>query len=126
MLGLIAGGVTLFWPGISAVALYAVIAAWAVLAGITQVAAAIALRDYVSDTWLVALGGAVMIAFGAYLFARPSGGVLALAFAFGLYAVTYGVAMIAGSVMLKRVKDTVDVTIGRVEQPVRGEELTRR
>jgi uncharacterized membrane protein HdeD (DUF308 family) len=128
VLGIIAGGLTLLWPGLSAVMLYTVIATWAVLAGITQVVAAIALRDQLKDTWLVALGGAVMVILGVYLFARPGAGVLALAYAFGVYAVIYGISMIAASVMLNRVKDRVDVTIGRVEQPmgVTREETTRR
>lgn len=126
VLSVIAGLITLFYPGITAVTLYTVVAVWAILAGITQVASAIAYRDVLQHTWLVGLGGVVMAIFGGYLLTRPTG-VLALAFAFGTYAMIYGISMIAASFQLKRAHDHVEVTLTRDEAPVglREEEFTR-
>ncbi|MFN3431801.1 MAG: HdeD family acid-resistance protein, partial [Candidatus Sericytochromatia bacterium] len=89
VLSILAGLATFFWPGLTAVALYTLIGAWAVVAGLTQVMAAIALRQQLQHTWLVALGGVAMAVFGIYLFASPAG-VLALAYALGAFAITYG------------------------------------
>lgn len=127
VLSILAGLATFFWPGLTAVALYTIIGAWAVVAGVTQVMAAIALREQLQHTWLVALGGVAMAVFGLYLFVSPAG-VLALAYALGAFAITYGVVMIAAAIQLKRVHDHVEVTLTRAERPaeVREETWTRR
>ena len=127
VLSIIAGLITLFSPGITAAALYTVIAVWAILAGLTQLTAAVAHRHQLKHTWLVALGGVAMAIFGVYLLAAPAG-VLALAYALGAYAVTYGVLMVVASIQLKRAHDYVEVTLTREGRPaaLRNEERTRR
>lgn len=116
-IGIIAGLVTFFYPGTTLVTLYTVIAVWAILSGLAQVATAIVHRHELSHTWLVALGGVVSIVLGGYLLARPVIGMVALAYAIGIYAIAHGLAMIAASVPLKRLHDT-EVTIGRVRAGV--------
>lgn len=118
-IGVIAGIVTFVYPGLTTVALYNVVAAWAVLAGIAQVAMAIARRHELDHTWLVALGGVASIVLGGYLFARPVVGLVALIYAVGIYAIVHGISMIAGSLMLKRVHDAREVTIERVGERAR-------
>ncbi|MFP5501465.1 MAG: HdeD family acid-resistance protein [Candidatus Sericytochromatia bacterium] len=127
VLSIIAGLITLFSPGITAAALYTVIAVWAILGGLTQVAAAVAHRHQLKHTWLVALGGVAMAVFGVYLLLAPAG-VLALAYAIGAYAVTYGVLMLVASFQLKRAHDYVEVTLTREGRSaaLREEERTRR
>lgn len=110
-ISIIAGLVTMFWPGVTAVALYTLVAIWAIAGGIAQTVAAIVHREHLEHTWLVALGGVAMAAFGFYLLAQPAGGVLALAVAIGTFAIAYGVAMLASAAMLKRVHDRVEVTL---------------
>src|SRR5213593_2631621 len=55
LVGVAAGVVTLMWPGITAVALLYVIAAWALVTGGFEIAAAIRLRKAIDDEWLLAL-----------------------------------------------------------------------
>ena len=57
IVGISAGVVTLLWPGITALALLVVIAAWALVGGALQVAAAIRLRKVITGEWLLALSG---------------------------------------------------------------------
>lgn len=117
VVGIIAGLVTFFYPAMTLVTLYTVIAVWAVVSGIAQVATAIVHRHELSHTWLVALGGAASIVLGGYLLARPVIGMVALAYAIGIYAIVHGISLIAASIPLKRLHDT-EVTIGQVRAGV--------
>jgi uncharacterized membrane protein HdeD (DUF308 family) len=117
-LGVVAALITFFYPGMTLLALYSIIGAWAVLSGISTIASAITHREQRNHTWLVAAGGAVSVLFGVYMFMRPGVGLLALTYALGTFAVVYGVAMLVGSFQLKQVKDRGEVTIGRVTEPV--------
>lgn len=117
-LSVVAALITFFYPGITLVALYSIIGAWAVLAGISTIASAVAHREQRNHTWLVALAGAVSVIFGAYMFMRPAVGLVALAYALGTYAIIYGIAMLVGSYQLKQLHDHGLVSIGRVSEPV--------
>src|SRR4051794_6098310 len=57
IVGIGAGVVTLLLPGITALALLFVIAAWALVSGVLQLAAAIRLRKVISGEWLLGLSG---------------------------------------------------------------------
>lgn len=89
-----AGVVAVVWPGITAWALLMVIAAWAVVTGVAEIAVAIRLRRQLEGEWLLALGGVLSIAFGVALVAYPSAGVLAVLWMVGAYAILFGVLLI--------------------------------
>lgn len=84
------GVVTYLWPGITAVVLLAMIAAWAVLTGIAEIATAIRLRRELHGEWMLAATGVLSIAFGAILAMRPLAGALAVTWLIGLYAILFG------------------------------------
>ena len=90
-----AGGVAMFWPGITALLLLVVIAVWAIVTGVAEIAAAIELRRVVRGEWLLAVSGLLSIAFGALLLAFPGTGALAIVWAIGAYAVVFGVLLVA-------------------------------
>lgn len=94
LLGVGAGVVTVFWPGITAVALLILVAAWAIARGIFEVVAAVRLRKEIEGEWLLGLAGAVSILFGAVLIAQPAAGLLALVWLVGVYAVVAGILYI--------------------------------
>lgn len=125
VLGVVAGLVTFFYPGLTLMTLYTVIAVWAILSGLAQIAAAIVHRHEMPHTWLVALGGAASVVLGGYLLARPVVGLVALAYAIGIYAIVHGALMIVASLQLYRFHDA-EVTIGRVEKEATADRLTRR
>lgn len=101
ILGVAAGVVTFLWPQITAVALLAVIAAWAIIRGIFEISAAIRLRRVIDNEWLLALGGALSIAFGVLLAVQPAAGALAVVWIIGAYAIAFGVIAVALSLRLR-------------------------
>jgi uncharacterized membrane protein HdeD (DUF308 family) len=101
LIGIAAGVLTFARPGITALALYAIVSAWAIARGTLEIALAIRLRREVSgEVWLV-LGGIASIAFGVLLVALPAAGVLTVAWLIGLYALFIGVITVALSFRLR-------------------------
>jgi uncharacterized membrane protein HdeD (DUF308 family) len=111
IVGIGAGVVTLLWPGITALALLAVIAAWALMGGALQVAAAIRLRKVITGEWLLALGGILSIALGVLLLIFPGPGALALVLWTGAYAFVFGIVLMVLGFKLRGLRSP------RVHQP---------
>jgi len=97
-----AGVLTFVYPGMTALVLLTVIAAWAVLTGIVEIAAAIELRRVMTGEWVLALSGVLSIAFGVLLFANPRSGALVVVWFIGAYAIVFGVLLISLGVKLRR------------------------
>lgn len=95
VLGITVGILTFAWPGITALVLLYLIAAWAVATGVFEVAAAIRLRREIRGEWLLALSGVISVLFGIALAINPVGGVLAVVWLIGAYAIAFGVLLIA-------------------------------
>jgi uncharacterized membrane protein HdeD (DUF308 family) len=93
--GVAAGVVTVVWPGITALALLYVIAAWALVTGGLEIAAAIRLRKVITGEWLLVLIGIASVALGVLLVLFPGPGALALVLWIGAYALVTGVLLIA-------------------------------
>jgi uncharacterized membrane protein HdeD (DUF308 family) len=102
LLGIAAGLVTFMNPGITGVVLLWLLAGWAILSGIVQLAAAIRLRRVIQGELFLGLAGVVAILFGVLLIARPGAGLLALAFLLGWFAIFYGIVLIALGLRLRR------------------------
>ena len=99
--GVGAGLVTLLWPGITALALLAVVAAWALVIGGLEIAAAIRLRKVITGEWLLVLSGIASITLGVLLALFPGPGALALVIWIGAYAIVSGVLLVALAVRLR-------------------------
>ena len=94
VLGVLAGLVAFFWPGMTALVLLFVISAWAIFTGLLKVVMAIAFRREVENAWLMGLSGALSILFGVILAVLPGAGLLSLVWLVGIYALIFGVALI--------------------------------
>jgi len=94
LVGIGAGLVTFFMPGLTALALAYVIGAWAITVGVLEIMAAIRLRKIITNEWWLGLSGVLAIVFGALLILAPGAGALAMVFWVGAYAVVYGVFLV--------------------------------
>ncbi len=92
--GIAAGIVTFFWPGVTALALLYIIAAWAIVTGVLEVLAAIRLRREIENEGWLALAGLASLVFGVLLMIRPGAGLLAVVWIIGGYGIVFGIAML--------------------------------
>jgi uncharacterized membrane protein HdeD (DUF308 family) len=101
LVGIGAGIVTFLYPGLTALALLFFIATWNILRGIFEIVVAIRLRkELEGEGWLM-LGGAASVAFGLLLMLRPGAGALALLWLIGMFAIAFGIVMVALGFRLK-------------------------
>jgi uncharacterized membrane protein HdeD (DUF308 family) len=92
--GVAAGVITFMWPGITALVLLFLIAWWAIVTGIFEIAAAVRLRKEIRGEWALVLGGAASVFFGLVLLFRPGVGALAVIWLIGTYAVVFGLLLL--------------------------------
>jgi uncharacterized membrane protein HdeD (DUF308 family) len=110
LLGLIdlaAGVVALVWPEPTAFVLVIVVAAWALVGGLAEIAAGFGSGETAGTRAMFILAGLVSVAFGVVLFARPGVGAVTLALLFGLYSMIYGFSQITAGVRAHQLGKTV-------------------
>jgi uncharacterized membrane protein HdeD (DUF308 family) len=100
--GIAAGVLTFMWPAITGLALIWFIAAWAIVTGAFEIAAAIRLRRVITGEWMLVLSGIVSILFGVLVFAFPLAGAVGISWILGVYAMTAGIILISLGVRLRR------------------------
>jgi uncharacterized membrane protein HdeD (DUF308 family) len=101
IVGIAAGLVTLVWPGSTALALLYVIAAWALLTGAFEFAAAIRSRKIITGEWLLVLSGIASIGLGILLMIFAGPGALVMVLWIGAFAFVFGILLIALSLRLR-------------------------
>ena len=107
ILGIVAGVLTFFYPGLTAIALLAVIATWAILGGALAIATAIRLRRELTGEWILVTTGILSIIFGVLLVGNAAAGLLSLVWLIGIYAMSSGVAMIPLALRLRRLSHEI-------------------
>jgi uncharacterized membrane protein HdeD (DUF308 family) len=91
LVGIIAGAIALFMPGIGALALTYLVAAWALVTGAFEIAAAIRLRKAIKGEWLLLIAGLLSIVLAVLVALFPGAGALLLVWWLGAYALAYGI-----------------------------------
>ncbi len=102
IISLAAGVLAFVWPGITALTLVMLIAAWAIVTGIFEIVTAIRLRKSISNEWLLVLAGLVAIVFGIAMLVQPVVGTLALVWWIGSFAIVFGVLLLGLAFRLRR------------------------
>jgi uncharacterized membrane protein HdeD (DUF308 family) len=102
------GVVTFVWPNITAISLFYVIVAWAIVNGVMEIVLAIEFRKVVEGEWLLVLAGLLSIAFGIVCVFQPVAGALSILWLIGTYALLYGVALVVLALRLRNLENAVD------------------
>ena len=100
---LVIGLLVLFMPGLSLVVLFLIIAIKAAISGIFLLLASIKL-DGEHGQGLMALGGAVNLLFAVLLFVAPLLGAKILIWWIGVWAVLFGIALVALGLKLRSLR----------------------
>ncbi len=102
VISVIAGIAIVVWPGITALVLLYLVAAWAIITGILRIIAAIQLRRVLSNEWLLVGSGLASVIFGVIAAVFPGAGILALIWLLGAWLIVFGVFLIALALQLRQ------------------------
>jgi uncharacterized membrane protein HdeD (DUF308 family) len=94
ILGIAAGLVAFFMPGLTTLALLILIAVWAIVGGIAEISTAIRLRKVIHNEWWLIVAGILSLAFGIVLLIWPGAGALALVWWIASFAIVFGALLV--------------------------------
>jgi uncharacterized membrane protein HdeD (DUF308 family) len=101
-LGVLIGVVTFLWPHITARIVLYLIAFWAILTGVLEIAAMAWLKRLGLSGLLLTISGVFSVALGVALFFVPEAGMVALTWLLGSYALVFGALLIWFGLQLRR------------------------
>jgi uncharacterized membrane protein HdeD (DUF308 family) len=99
--GIAIGVITFLSPGLTALTLLYLVAAWAILRGVFEVVAAFHLRREIENEWLLGLSGLLSVVLGLLLFVAPGAGALVMLWWIGAFAIVFGVLTVVLGFRLK-------------------------
>lgn len=96
-------GLYIFFFTVQALAIFLIlIAVWAIASGLLEIIAGLELRRHIkNEIWLLFVG-VVSVLFGVFVFINPIASALAITFVIGIYAIIFGLFLVA---LAYRVKD---------------------
>jgi uncharacterized membrane protein HdeD (DUF308 family) len=75
---------------VTTLVILAMIATWAILTGILEIAAAIRLRRAITNEWTLALSGILSVVLGIIFILQPLAGTVVVIWTIGAYALIFG------------------------------------
>jgi uncharacterized membrane protein HdeD (DUF308 family) len=92
---ILVGLIAFVLPGLTATLFLYLIAIWAIITGVSEIAMAIRLRRDIRGEWALIVGGAFSVLFGVILAViGPIAGLLSLIWLIGIYAAAFGILML--------------------------------
>jgi len=109
VVSVLAGLIALVWPGVTALALLFVVAFWAIMLGISEIAGAFASRKSGSNAWGWTLAAGVLnVVFGIVLLIWPASGILTLVWLVGIFMLAGGIALIVLAFRVRASAKSID------------------
>ena len=102
IVGVVVGIVSFVHPAATALALVYLVAAWAILTGLMEIAAAVRLRKIIAGEWALGALGVVSVLLGIGLLAAPVAGLKAVVWMIGVYALLFGFGLLSLAWRLRR------------------------
>lgn len=102
VLGILVGLYAILFPIAAAATFVTVMAFWALMTGILEIAAAIRLRRHIQGEWLLILGGVLSVLLGIVLFLEPLAGAVFFAYMLAGYGLIFGIVLIALGFRVRR------------------------
>jgi uncharacterized membrane protein HdeD (DUF308 family) len=93
--GIAVGILTLVWPQLTELVLLYLIGIWAVMTGALEIIVAVRLRRELQGEWLLIFTGLLSAAFGVIVMLSPDAGTLAIVWLIGVFAIIFGVMLVA-------------------------------
>jgi uncharacterized membrane protein HdeD (DUF308 family) len=93
-----AGALAFLWPGLTVLAFILLLAAWTIVSGCLQLAAAFRIEQ---GRWWFALGGVASLLFGVLLIAAPLIGAVVLTWWMGAWAIVFGAFLLVAAFRLR-------------------------
>jgi uncharacterized membrane protein HdeD (DUF308 family) len=95
LVGIVIGIIAFFWPAITALILLYLIAIWAIVTGIFEIGAVFSKEHRpLGSEWTLGAAGVISIILGIILVLEPRGGLLALVWTVGIYAIIFGILLL--------------------------------
>lgn len=101
IIGIAVGILAFSWPGMTALFLLYLIAAWAIFTGIFEIVASLQIRREIANEWLLAIAGVASVIFGFLLIVWPVAGAVALLWVIAIYAIIFGFLLLSLAVRLR-------------------------
>jgi uncharacterized membrane protein HdeD (DUF308 family) len=106
-ISVVAGVVFLVWPGLSALALLYLVAAWAILTGVARIVAAFQLRRAIHNEWFLVASGVASLLFGVIAAIFPGAGILALIWFVAAWSIVLGVLLVALALSMRQLPQEI-------------------
>jgi uncharacterized membrane protein HdeD (DUF308 family) len=117
VISILAGIGAFLWPGMTALILLYLVAAWAVVTGVLEIIAAIRLRKEIENEFWLGLAGLLSVLFGVALFVWPGTGILTLLWLLGGYAIVSGIFLL---MLAFRLRSLNQPTSNQPTEPIRN------
>jgi uncharacterized membrane protein HdeD (DUF308 family) len=109
LLDIAAGVIAIAWPSITAIALVAVVAIWAFVIGVMEIALVFRQGETAGERALLGLTGLISVALGVAFAVRPDIGAVTIAQVYGLFSVVYGISSIVIATNVRRTRNMPSV-----------------